>query len=197
MDNPRTATIGIASSSFSKLISMQGILGRWAIDAKLIQIGQTDEGRDILLNARQKAFRGSQRTCIPVISTDEGIYASSGSYSPGAAIRRRDGRSLTDEEVIRGIEMALLAQGNRTMVLRITTAISIVHRENILSESLAEDLITLRWRPQNERIYRSGRPLDAFHCNEVVQVPHTLCTYLEPRYSVLRKMVMCVLELTY
>ena len=128
--------------------------------------GVAETGADPLENAtiKAKAYARALQERAPVFSCDSGLYIEGvpDALQPGVHVRRVNGRSLTDDEMI-AYYSALLARYGGRCIAQYRSAVCLVSRGGQIIRSAAEDLsgerfiLSSRAHPRR----RQGHPLDS------------------------------------
>ena len=110
-------------------------------DVKAPKIEIDESGNDPLENARIKALAYYQALKMPVFSCDSGLYIDEldENRQPGLYIRRVQGRSLTDEEMI-AYYTSLAEEFGGKVTARYKNAICFVLDESNVYEHMADDI---------------------------------------------------------
>lgn len=142
------------------------IIGLKDVDCCTLQKEELDipeQGATPLENARQKAQTYYKRFGIPVFSCDSGlfIYGLPDELQPGLHVWTRNGKTLSDEEMIAYYGGLAKRYGNLTA--RYQNAICLILNENTVFESMADSLASqpflITAKPHSIR--KEGFPLDS------------------------------------
>lgn len=189
-------TLIYGTSNAGKLEFMRNIVA--PLDIELlglrdlnISLPDVDEsGKDPLENARAKAhaYYNAIRTqtdfCYPVFSSDSGLYIEgvTNEKQPGVHVRRVNGKSLTDEEMIEYYAGLANGLGGQAFA-RYKNAICLVVSENetyeYIGDDIASDRFILSAKPHQKREH--GFPLnslsvrisDGKYYNDLTEKPRT------------------------
>ncbi len=137
------------------------LLGLNDMEGEILKVPEL--GSTLLENARQKAFSYYEHYKMPVFSCDSGLYLYGlpDDLQPGIHVRTKDGKHMTDEEMLAYYGGLALKYGDITA--RYHNAICLVmdkdHIYQSMEESLASEkfLITAKPHPY----LREGFPIDS------------------------------------
>ncbi|MBI9012205.1 MAG: peptidylprolyl isomerase [Clostridiales bacterium] len=151
----------------SKLEHMKSILKDLHITVEALDVTVTDveeTGNDILENAKIKALHYYKQVKKPIFSCDSGLYLEGVEKQdqPGKFIRRVNGKSLTDEEML--IHYSGLAKKyGGSLIAKYHNAICVVLDEEHIITYDGEELSSVPFKivEKPHSIRKEGFPLDA------------------------------------
>ncbi|MCI8377081.1 MAG: hypothetical protein HFH72_00985 [Lachnospiraceae bacterium] len=123
-----------------------------------------EDGETPLENAMQKAMAYYKAFHMPVFSCDSGLYFDNvpDDIQPGVHIRRVNGKSLTDDEML--AYYSGLARKYGDLTARYKNAICLVADDNhiykAMEPSMESDTFIITDKPHYKRILKKGFPLD-------------------------------------
>lgn len=123
-----------------------------------------ESGNDPLENARIKALAYYEVCKIPVFSCDSGLYIDGlkKDRQPGVYIKRVNGKTLTDQEMIDHYSGIAAKLGGKCFA-RYRNAICFVKNENEIYEDMSEDIASEKFMiaAKPHRMREAGFPLDS------------------------------------
>lgn len=158
-------TLFYATNNASKLHNMYYRLRNYPIkvlcpDDLDIHLDIDENGDSVVANARIKAEKYFEKVHMPTIAGDTGVYIDglSGKDQPGLYVRRVNGKTLSNDEMIEYYSNLVRKSGN-VCYIRYFTGIVLITSEGIAVKEIHDPPMRLSAQPNVNRKH-NGNPLD-------------------------------------
>lgn len=141
-----------------------------------LKLSIVEDGRTATENAIKKATAYYEKTKIPTIAGDSGLYIENipQEKQPGLFVRRVNGKNLTDAEMIDYYTNLIGTVGEKTIGYYIT-GLALVTSEGAQTIEIGEDKFILSSKTSNNLNHR-GNPLDVMTIDPVTKKYYTEMT---------------------
>ncbi|MBQ9834382.1 MAG: hypothetical protein IJO33_04250 [Bacilli bacterium] len=141
-----------------------------------IKVQIIEDGNNAIENAKKKALAYYQKTKIPTIAGDSGLYINNiaKEKQPGLFVRRVNGKELTDNEMIEYYQKLVEEVGGKSIAYYVT-GLAIVTEKGIETSEIKEDEFILTSKV-SENIKHNGNPLDIISVDPICNKYYTEMT---------------------